>query len=408
MSKAALPGIFPDRAATIRGLLLFIGAIAVGVGLQRFHLAIGYWSIVPLCWWAVLGNGLLRAIWDRSSLRLPGTQRALSQGILLHLLLSIGVPLLALSLTRPDGATALTQVGALWLGSTFGLLFFSSPILFSLVPSTVLALSIKAGHIANPAYCALLGGLALLGTAGLWYRHLKHPLAPQGLPLGVYLSISKTDSYPRLEKLLDSCAPDWLTRSFQAPARSSQDRVASVLGPLHQTFRQQMGRTGQYLTYLVVAGLFGAALWEQLHTPNTPSLLNYPVASLALVVLALAPPVLVARLHTTARSTLAELLLTPGMPQRSQMAHSIMHLYLVATTERLVLSSLLLLNWITSSRDLGPELIVAILGFYGLLLAVGAWLVWRAWHGRHSRWLHGACCLGLFAFGLGGCILLLN
>lgn len=367
------------------GLLAFAGRIPDADAPQFFLQGA---ALVAGGWWLLMGSPLCLLACQMVPLRLPGIARTLRWGVLLHLALSIGLPWLVLCRWLPAGVDAATLAAALWLGSATGLLVISMPMALPVVPLCIVLAD--GAVVADPAWCGLLGAVALGLSALAWRWQLGRSRSALWAPAGVALGGSPL----QLARLVQQM-PAGHRRAGQTRTQVPAVRVAggyllaAFLGPSCQTLRQLYGRRGRWWAYLVFGGvslalLGAAAIWP----PQAAGDGVFLAAAMAgiLPMVATKP---VSRLVDWERQGLAELQLTPGMPSAPRLPAAFMRQMVRCLGERLALAALTL----GAAAGLAYELRAGWLwwwaGLAGLCLVQGlasAWLALQA-RSRSRRWV---------------------
>lgn len=372
---------------TTLGLLAFAAARIPDGGMPLFFLQGA--ALIAAGWWLLLGSRLCSLVYRMVPLRLPGIARTLRRGVLLHLLLSIGLPLLALSWWQPTGVDGWNLAGALWLGSSVGLLIVSMPMAIPLVPLALIALDWSA--VADPALCGLLGSAALLLSALAWRWQLGGIRSAFLAPMGVELGGSPLQWLQLLREQPSASAlahaPHGTGRRQPVPPSSSLDLLAACLGPSCQTFRQLYGRRGQWLTYLIfacttLALLVGARL---LPAGGDNNVLAVMLAA-ALMLAVQSPANRLLALQRQRRGELATLQLIPGMPPAADLPVALMRQIVRCLGERVALMALALPAAAALSYSFGWDWLVWWACLALLALAQGVASAWLAWHGQSRNW----------------------
>lgn len=392
--------VFPEAGFSALGLALCLALLTLLAALGRLgsddvpqaYLLGGAW--VAALWWLLLGGRLCALAYQMTALRLPGVQRLVWRGALVHGAGSTLVPLAVLAGFAPTGIDLLTLFAALCLGSALGLLAMSMPMLVPLVPLLLIAGDFSV--VANPQACAVLALLALCLTALVWRWQLARMRHAHCAPLGVALSGSELGLANLLRPVgsQPQCAAGRDTTATAPVARTrvtGPDLLAAWLGPTCQTMRQLYGRKGQVLTYLVFAGVGAAALaWGLFWPPRRESGVFLAVLIAVAPFLALKPALRLVQLRQDRSAALAELQLTPGLPAAAQLSRAVMRQMLYCLSERF-----LLLGWImpaiaTPAYGLQVPWLLHWLGMLVAGLLFGLAWVWLAWHGQGRRWIWSA------------------
>lgn len=392
---SALGGLL---CAAALGLLAFAGTLPQGDAPLFFLQGA---ALVAGAWWLLMAAPLCLLACRMAPLRLPGIGRLLRRGVLLHLAFSIGLPLGVLYWWLPAGVDAVALVAALWLGSATGWLIVSMPMAVPVVP---LAIVLADGSlVADPAWCGLLGAVALCLAGLAWRWQLGRTRSALWVPTGVALADSPlqlvrlAQQLPGADRRADQASP-----AKPAAGMAGPDLLAALLGPACQTLRQLYGRRGRWLVYLAFGGvslalLVGAAFWP----PDAAGDGVFLAAATAglLPMLATRPA---ARLADLRRHGLAELQLTPGMPAPARLPEALMRQMLCCLGERLALAALALACAVGLAYELRAGWLGWWAGLVGLSLAHGLASAWLAWRGHsRSRWWLGmtalATALAIFA-----------
>ncbi|MEG1041421.1 MAG: hypothetical protein RSE94_16030 [Pseudomonas sp.] len=386
MMTKPLGALFSGPWMTALGVLLYVVALVLGIAFGRLGHAEGTslagpvtWAMASLLWWGYYGPRLCSQAYGIASLRMPGAHLTLLRGIVLHMLLSIAPTLIGLLLWAPADQDVQLLAAALWLGSCYGLLTISLPSVLNFIP--VILLTLYWPVLAHPGLCVLLGLLALSLTCGLWAWHLRRPrpklLMPLGLVLdGYWVGLTK----PMREHL--STPPDLLSKHDGKPDDLRQARMAAVLGHSCQTIRQVYGKRGQYLSYLVLGGFLGLVYWLK---PSYSRIFISMWAAVLLVWIPLQPIGTLIDLHSHKRSTLAKLLLTPGLPPREQLEAALLRQLRTSMLERAVFLTLLIIAMGWNSESPGIHQPLQAIVFSTLMLTAGLGLVKLAWRGKLKR-----------------------
>lgn len=376
--------------AFVLGLLAFAGRIPRGE-VPLFFLQGA--ALVAGGWWLLMAAPLCLLACRMAPLRLPGIGRILRRGVLLHLALSIGLPLGVLCWWLPPGVDALALAAALWLGSATGWLIVSMPMAVPVVPLAILLAD--GALLADPVGCGLLGALALCLSGLAWRWQLGRSQPALWAPTGVALAGSPLQLLRLAQQLPEAHGRADPVSPVTPDARmEGRDLLAALLGPSCQTLRQLYGRRGRWWVYLVLGGttlalLAGAGFWP----PDAAGGGVFLAAATAglLPMLATRPA---ARLAHLQRHGLAELQLTPGMPAPARLPEVLMRQMLCCLGERLALAALALAGAVGLAYEPRAGWLGWWAGLAGLSLAHGlasAWLAWRG-HGR-SRWWLGVAAL---------------
>lgn len=367
-------------------LLAAMGGIAEDDVPQAYLLGAAW---VAALWWLLLGGRLCALAWQMSGLRLPGVARLLWRGALVHGAGSTLLPLAVLAGFAPTSVDVLTLWAALCLGSALALLAMSMPLVVPLVPLLLFAADVAL--VSNPVVCGVLAVLALCLSALAWRWQLRRMRSAHFAPLGVALSGSELNFKHLLRPA--ACQPPRAARRDTAAAPrvarvAGRDLLAAVLGPACQNTRQLYGSKGQALTYLVFAGVGGAALaWGLFWPPQRESGVFLAVMIAAAPFLALKPALRLAQLQSERGAGLAELQLTPGMPAAAQLPGAVMRQMLFCLGERLALIGCIMPAIASPAYGLHAPWLLHWLGMWVAGLLFGLAWVWLAWQGQGRRWI---------------------
>lgn len=361
------------------GLALFVTGLILSALVGRTYGEASFplitaqgWALATSAWALLLGTRLCNLAYSMVRLRVPGIPRTLARGAALHLLLSIGLPLLGLLAWQPAGISNLLLMAAVWLGATAGLLLVSLPLPLSMVALLIVGLS--PGTLHAPLLSTGLGVLAVLLASLAWRWQLGAIRSTWMMPLGAALE----GSFEHL--LLPFARARTATHRTQIRAlrpRPAGDRLSAILGPVFQTLRQQYGRRGQWLGYLIFSACTGFILWLQ---GQQQAIFVSGMASFTLVMLASQPARTLANLRTRSRATLAELLLIPGLPSPSQLPRAMARQLLASQGEKLLIVALTMAALGTTWPRLNVAWLLGLAGFTLLLLVFALWMALLAWH----------------------------
>ncbi|MBH3428185.1 hypothetical protein [Pseudomonas alkylphenolica] len=389
MMIKALDSLFPGPWILSSSVLSYLVLLSFGVFLGHLGPADGMplagpltWALsAALAWWGLLGPRLCNLACTMIALRLPGVRRTLLRGIVAHLTLSVGPPLLYLLLWPPANQDVLQLAAAVWLGSCFALLALSTPLALSIIPSALLGLFWSV--LAEPGLSAMLGVLALVLTSGLWHWHAKRPRSELLTPLGAVLDGATLGVVGPLKERL--AAPQRLNTPNALPGSLYQDRIATLLG--YQTIRQAHGVRRQYLSYLVMIG-FAVVAYALQPTYSGPFLSMW--VAVLLIWIPLRSIGRLIDLHDKGRATLAELLLMPGLPARDQLQASVMRQLRNCLLEKQILMTLIILAMGALNEDPGLHQPLPAIAFSAMMVVASLGLAKLAWRGALSRRQLGA------------------
>ena len=176
------------------------------------------------------------------------------------------------------------------------------------------------------------------------------------------------------------------------------DRLAALLGPSCQTLRQLYGRGGQWLSYLVFAGVTVALLaWAAVSQPQAAQ----EGVFLACVLGAILPLVLLrpadrlAAVQRSLGSDLSRPLRAPGMPRGAELQAALVQQILRCLLERLALLACALPAVAGVAYGVGVEWLWWWAGLAGAMLLLASATAWLAWLGqRRNRWWSLVIALG--------------
>jgi hypothetical protein len=390
MNAAALKPLFGGSWLLAVGALCYVLTLVLGVsfGLHApadpTSLAWPFtWAAAAALWWLLQGPRLFNLISNMIALRAPKVRRTLLGAIGLHMVLSIGPPLMCLVLW-PAASQHLPQLAAaLWLGSCFGLLTISMPWALNFIPAALLSLYWPV--LANPGQSALIGVLALLLTWALWHYHSQRPRTKLMTPLGVALN-ELTLASPGPGKAHAAAAPDVLNTTTPDQNYRHQERMAALLGRSCQTIEQIYGKRGQYLMYLALACVMTFVYWIE---PDYNSGFLAMWVAVLLVWTPLQPIGTLIDLHGRSRATLTALLLTPGLPPREQMQATLLRQLRSSLLERQVLMTLLLIAMGINNHSPGLHRPLTAIALSAFMLALSLGLARLAWRGTLSKYQWG-------------------
>lgn len=373
---------------------------------NRVSLQFSMWS--GAFWWLLMGTRFVALIYRMASLHLPGLQVLLRQGLCLHGMLAVGLPLLVMGLwpvstTNTDLAAL---AAALWLGWSCGALLISLPAVAAVLPTVLLVFC--ADTVTTPWISATVGSLVLLCLHITWRWHLSSLRSPLAAPLGAWME--GTSMQWQLIGQLRDAAAGFHSRRLSRPLvntdqgtvhripADSNDLLAALLGPNFQTLRQLWGHQGRRLTWFVCISVAMALLAIEhfwLHEEKVASgFMLYFVFSIVMPMQQ--PHLTLHAMHRTKPAQMAELYLTPGMPAREQLEKSLMRQTLYCLGERGLLSFLVGLAALNLSYPMNSTVLIWLACATLLGLGQGLYAAWLAWHGRRQHWLWLAIFFGAF------------
>lgn len=341
MSWGFLRALLPETwrvlfAASVFGMTLW-GTLAVGRGLEPImasQIQLLGWMMAGFLWTLLTGARACCLAYGMSSLRLPGVRRALLGGAGLHLLLALGLPLLALRLSCPQ-VDHLLLGGGLLLGCALAALLLVLPgyrwVGLAMIPAGFLI----ASHYplwwpqTVGEYWGL--GCTLLTVVALLWGWLCGPgRGWQPMEVGVDMP-----AVSALRAELQSCAT--LVASEPACAASDQ-RLVEVLGPGLKSISQLSSWRNCLLggTFLLVC--LGTVLWLEPDGGNR-MLVGYGLVAFFVLMMSVPARYLLTVQASASQSLLAELLLLPGLPR--QWLRMLCRQILRVMTERLALLGLM-------------------------------------------------------------------
>lgn len=353
-------------------------------------------ALVAGGWWLLLGSPLCLLVCQMVPLRLPGIARTLRLGVLLHLVLSIGLPWLVLYRWLPAGVDATMLAAALWLGAATGLLIISMPMALPVVPLCIILAD--GAVVADPAWCGLLGAVALGLSALAWRWQLGRSRSALWAPAGVALGGSPLQLARLVQQLpVEHRRPGRDGQPVSAVRVAGRDLLAAFLGPSCQTLRQLYGRRGRWWVYLVFGGvslalLGAAAFWPQQAAGGGVFLAAAMAGILSMV--ATKPVSRMVDWERQGLAGLAELQLVPGMPSAPHLPAAFMRQMVRCLGERLALVALTL--GAAAGLAYAPRAgwLWWWAGLAGLCLVQGLASAWLALQARsRSRWWVGVTAI---------------
>ena len=391
--------LFPETWVCVLGIVLYVFGLGLGslpaffdgdAEARRFWPAT--WTVVAALWWGFMGTRMCVTLDRMLALRLPRVGATLRDVVSLHLLFSVGLPMLAMLLWQPEQAIAETSLpslaAALWLGSTIGLLVISLPLPLAFAPGVLLILSWDG--LDEPAI-RLAAGCAALLLAGLsWHWHIARRRHVLLASFGAWVE----DSTPQLRIIGRLPATLLGERIPAAPAASpalaegSQAMLARILGQDFQTLRQTYGPRGQMLTWSIFLG-GSATLLIYGHfadVERTRSVSGNPVMFIiswfSLAMLVQKPLRSLMALRTRLRGQRAELFLAPGLPPQAALEQAVLRQAFLSLREKALLIAISMPAAMQLSFLLNPWWGLWMAGFATLSVLLGLYSTWLAWHGR--------------------------
>lgn len=413
--RALLPS-FPETWVCVLGIVLYVFGLGLGrlpaffdgdPEARRFWPAT--WTVVAALWWGFMGTRMCVTLDRMQALRLPHIGTTLRNTVGLHLLLSVGLPMLAMLLWQPERAVAETSLpslaAALWLGSTAGLLIISLPLPLAFAPSVLLILNWD--ELDEPGIRFAAGCAALLLAGLSWHWHIARRRHVLLAPFGAWVE----DLTPQLRMLGRGPAPTLGWRNLPEPARSpagpdsSQALLAGILGHDFQTCRQTFGLRGQFLAWLIfladsaallVYGHFGEVERARPASGNTYMLI---ISWFGMFFLVQRPQRSLTALRARLHGQRAELFLAPRLPPQPHLERAMLRQVFLSLREKVLLLAVSMpaAMQLTHSLNLWWGLWWA--GFAMLSLLLGLYSAWLAWHGRKPglAWLLAFGILSMFS-----------
>ncbi|MCV2216410.1 hypothetical protein [Thauera sp. Sel9] len=413
--------MFPEAWVCVLGIVLYVFGLGMGslpsffdgdAEARRFWPAT--WTAVAALWWAFMGTRMCVTLDRMLALRLPRIGATFRDAVSLHLLFSVGLPMLVMLLWQPQQTGTENSLpslaAALWLGSTIGLLVISLPLPLAFAPSVLLILNWDGLDEPTIRFAA---GCAALLLAGLsWHWHIARRRHVLLASFGAWVE----DSTPQLRLIGRLPATPLGERIPAAPAASpaiaenSQAMLARILGQDFQTLRQTYGPRRQVLTWAIFLG-GSAALLIYGHfadVERTRSVSGNPVMFViswfSLAMLVQKPQRALMALRTRLQGQRAELFLAPGLPPQASLEQAVLQQAFLSLREKALLIAIAMPAAMQMSFLLNPWWGLWMAGFAVLSVLLGLYSTWLAWHGQQSglTWL---IAFGILSLGTHGWML---